>query len=248
MLTIGAVSRHRSSYQTIPIRFCFEAHLSTFIGQLELNLNIVFELSLNFSVQMAEQNKDPIPNPEANKSVAPTDKRYLLDMPDWIREFLAEFLGTFLQLVFFFSSLSFLTLASFGQHLLNSALMLYYIEPTSAVRLYSDPTICSEPSHESTNRSVSSCSSLATPVKGRMRGDIQYDVSLDAIFIIIIAFAWGAGHMVGLLVSMPVSGGFLNPAISLALASLNLMPRRKVLNLIPAQYLGSFFSAFMIHS
>lgn len=85
--------------------------------------------------------------------------------------------------------------------------MLYYIEPTSAQRQYSDPT-------------VDFCAKTDRPI-GRCKDDVQYDVFLDAIFIIIITFAWAAGVIASLLISMHISGGFLNPGISVALVSLN---------------------------
>jgi len=55
-----------------------------------------------------------------------------------------------------------------------------------------------------------------------------------------INWGWGLGIMLGLLVSGGVSGGHLNPAVSVAVATIGKFPWWKVPHYLAAQYLGAF--------
>jgi len=55
-----------------------------------------------------------------------------------------------------------------------------------------------------------------------------------------INWGWGIGVFLGMVISSGVSGGHLNPAVSVALASLGKLPWRKVPHYLAGQYLGAF--------
>ena len=61
-----------------------------------------------------------------------------------------------------------------------------------------------------------------------------------------INWGWGLGALLGVLVSGGVSGGHLNPAISVALASVGRFPWRKVPHYLCAQYLGALAGAGLV--
>jgi len=61
------------------------------------------------------------------------------------------------------------------------------------------------------------------------------------------SWASGIGVMVGLTISIGVSGGHLNPAVSLAMAIAGKFPFKKVLFYWLAQYLGAFLAAATIY-
>ncbi len=61
-----------------------------------------------------------------------------------------------------------------------------------------------------------------------------------------IAFAWGFGVTFGVYVAGKVSGAHLNPAVTVALASVGDFPWRKVVPYSIAQFLGAFFAALLV--
>src|SRR3954447_8793539 len=61
-----------------------------------------------------------------------------------------------------------------------------------------------------------------------------------------IAWAWGLGVMLGVYAAGRISGAHLNPAVSLALATFNGFPWRKVLPYSAAQFLGAFAAALVV--
>lgn len=60
------------------------------------------------------------------------------------------------------------------------------------------------------------------------------------------AFGWGVGLFAGLLITIPVSGGHINPAITLMLASFRGFPWRKVPGYWTAQITGAFIAASVV--
>jgi len=62
-----------------------------------------------------------------------------------------------------------------------------------------------------------------------------------------INWGWGLGVMLGMLVSGGVSGGHINPAITVAVASLGKFPWRKVPHYLAAQYLGALTGSGVIY-
>lgn len=52
--------------------------------------------------------------------------------------------------------------------------------------------------------------------------------------------------MVAILVTLPVSGGHVNPSVTVAFAICNRMKRNKVFHYLTAQYLGSFLAQCMV--
>lgn len=61
-----------------------------------------------------------------------------------------------------------------------------------------------------------------------------------------VNWGWGLGVMLGLLVSGGVSGGHLNPAVTVAVATLGKLPWRKVPHYLAAQYLGAFLASGVV--
>jgi len=61
-----------------------------------------------------------------------------------------------------------------------------------------------------------------------------------------INWGWGLAVLLGVLVSGGVSGGHLNPAVSLAVATLGKFPWWKVPHYVAAQYLGAFLSSALV--
>jgi len=64
--------------------------------------------------------------------------------------------------------------------------------------------------------------------------------------LIIITFGWAMAVFVGVYVSAPVSGGHLNPAITIGLAALGKFEWAKVPLYITAQLLGAMIGAFLV--
>lgn len=60
------------------------------------------------------------------------------------------------------------------------------------------------------------------------------------------AFGWGVGLFAGLLITIPTSGGHINPAITLMLASYRGFPWKKVPGYWAAQVVGAFAAAAMV--
>lgn len=61
-----------------------------------------------------------------------------------------------------------------------------------------------------------------------------------------IAWAWGIGVILGVYVSGRISGGHINPAVTIALAAFQGFPWRKVIPYIIAQTVGAFVAALIV--
>ncbi|HLU55983.1 MAG TPA: MIP/aquaporin family protein [Pseudonocardia sp.] len=61
-----------------------------------------------------------------------------------------------------------------------------------------------------------------------------------------IAWAWGIGVILGVYVSGRISGGHINPAVTIALAAFKGFPWKKVLPFCLAQTLGAFVAALIV--
>src|SRR4030088_3408285 len=61
-----------------------------------------------------------------------------------------------------------------------------------------------------------------------------------------IAWAWGFGVVFGVYVSGQLSGGHINPAVTIALAAFQGFPWRKVLPYVVAQTAGAFVAALIV--
>ncbi|SFO48745.1 MULTISPECIES: MIP/aquaporin family protein [Actinomadura] len=61
-----------------------------------------------------------------------------------------------------------------------------------------------------------------------------------------ISWAWGLGVTLGVYVSARISGGHINPAVTLALAVFKGFPWRKVIPFWFAQFLGAFVAALIV--
>lgn len=61
-----------------------------------------------------------------------------------------------------------------------------------------------------------------------------------------IAWAWGIGVTMGIYVSVKITGGHLNPAVTIALATFKGFPWRKVAPYALAQTLGAFVAALIV--
>ncbi|KAG8227817.1 hypothetical protein J437_LFUL010975 [Ladona fulva] len=62
-----------------------------------------------------------------------------------------------------------------------------------------------------------------------------------------INFAWGLAVMLGALISGGVSGGHINPAVTLAMAIIGKFSWKKVPHYILAQYIGAFFASACVY-
>ncbi len=63
---------------------------------------------------------------------------------------------------------------------------------------------------------------------------------------IVITFGWAVGVFTGVLISAPISGAHLNPAVTLALAMVNKFSWSLVPAYVCAQMLGAMFGAFLV--
>lgn len=61
-----------------------------------------------------------------------------------------------------------------------------------------------------------------------------------------LSWGWAIGGMLGMVVSGGVSGGHINPAITVAMASVGKFPWAKVPHYLLGQYLGSFVSSAVV--
>jgi len=61
-----------------------------------------------------------------------------------------------------------------------------------------------------------------------------------------INWGWCIGAILGLLLSCEVSGGHINPAVTVAMATLGKFPWRKVPHYMAAQYLGAFVASAVV--
>ena len=64
--------------------------------------------------------------------------------------------------------------------------------------------------------------------------------------LIVITFGWAMGVFVGVYVASPVSGGHLNPAVTIGLAALGKFEWAKVPLYITAQLLGAMIGSFLV--
>ena len=64
--------------------------------------------------------------------------------------------------------------------------------------------------------------------------------------LIVITFGWAMGVFVGVYVASPVSGGHLNPAVTIGLAALGKFDWAKVPFYIAAQLLGAMIGSFLV--
>ena len=62
-----------------------------------------------------------------------------------------------------------------------------------------------------------------------------------------INWGYGVGVMMGVYLSGGISGGHLNPAVTLALAVTKKFPWRKVPAYFLGQYLGAFFASVVVY-
>ncbi|UYV62119.1 AQP3 [Cordylochernes scorpioides] len=58
---------------------------------------------------------------------------------------------------------------------------------------------------------------------------------------------WGLALFLAVLVSGPISGGHVNPAVSVSLAAIGKFPLAKVAHYVVAQYLGAFMGAVLVY-
>ncbi|XP_054157359.1 uncharacterized protein LOC128955712 [Oppia nitens] len=147
-------------------------------------------------------------------------KPFIYDMPVIVREFIAEVLGTFVQILLGLCSL-----------------FVVNILPSYATRIY-------------TESGYEYCKSLPkndTSCLGRRQSTIVYNIDLVGLKIIMIAFTWASGTFAGLVLSLPISGGYHNPGISIAMATLSRLSWKSLLHLLPAQYLAVILSAGSTH-
>lgn len=61
-----------------------------------------------------------------------------------------------------------------------------------------------------------------------------------------MGYVGGIGAMCGIMVSLPVSGGHINPSVTVAFALCKRLPANKVLHYLLGQYLGSFCAQVMV--
>lgn len=99
--------------------------------------------------------------------------------------------------------------------MLLSALVLAFIMPNTVQRKYTDPDYCVYPD----NKTVC-VPNIDTP-QGKGAGDSVYQINFECIYVVTVGLTWASGLLGGLILSVPVSGGYLNPAISLTLATMS---------------------------
>ncbi|ODQ80610.1 hypothetical protein BABINDRAFT_160867 [Babjeviella inositovora NRRL Y-12698] len=63
----------------------------------------------------------------------------------------------------------------------------------------------------------------------------------------VIALSWAAAVMLGYMVSGGISGGHMNPAVTISAAVYRGFPKRKVIPYILGQLLGGFIGAFLVY-
>lgn len=62
-----------------------------------------------------------------------------------------------------------------------------------------------------------------------------------------ITLGWAVGVLLGIYASAPISGAHLNPAVTIALATIGLFPWAEVPVYIAAQFLGAFIGAVLVY-
>ena len=99
--------------------------------------------------------------------------------------------------------------------------MMRFMLPNVAKRTYTDPDYCPLPLNTTQYKCDNYSVDYTKIAPGKRAGDDIYFIHLDALYIIVIAMTWASGLLLSLLVSVPVSGGYLNPAISVTLATMS---------------------------
>lgn len=92
-------------------------------------------------------------------------------------------------------------------------------------------------------RSESESTPAANSSQSTLTGDPENPTKSNDVAY---AFGWGVGLFAGLLITIPTSGGHINPAITLMLASYRGFPWRKVPGYWTAQIVGAFAAASMV--
>ncbi|MCL7381804.1 MIP/aquaporin family protein [Streptomyces sp. 35G-GA-8] len=91
------------------------------------------------------------------------------------------------------------------------------------------------------------CGSVAVAVAG-LPGSGRQTVAFGPANWLIISWGWGLGVVFGVYVSGGISGGHINPAVTLAFAARRGFPWNKVLPYWGAQLLGAFLGAAVVFS
>jgi glycerol uptake facilitator protein len=90
------------------------------------------------------------------------------------------------------------------------------------------------------------CGSVAVAVVG-LPGSDRQSVAFGAANWLIIAWGWGLGVVFGVYVCAGISGGHINPAVTLAFALRRKFPWRKVPGYWLAQVVGAFVAAVVVY-
>lgn len=77
----------------------------------------------------------------------------------------------------------------------------------------------------------------------RVADNSQSNLNTETPNYVAYTFGWGVGLMMGLMIAIPVSGGHLNPAITLTQALFRGFPWKLVLPYMFAQIVGAFVGA-----
>jgi glycerol uptake facilitator len=91
------------------------------------------------------------------------------------------------------------------------------------------------------------CGSVAVAVVG-LPGSGRQDVAFGAANWLIIAWGWGLGVVFGVYVCSGISGGHINPAVTLAFALRRKFPWRKLPGYWLAQVAGAFAAAAVVYA
>ena len=91
------------------------------------------------------------------------------------------------------------------------------------------------------------CGSVAVAVVG-LSGSGRQSVAFGAANWLIIAWGWGFGVVMAVYVCSGISGGHINPAVTLALAVRRKFPWRKLPGYWLAQVLGAFAAAALVYA
>ncbi len=91
------------------------------------------------------------------------------------------------------------------------------------------------------------CGSVAVAVVG-LPGSGRQSVAFGAADWLIIAWGWGLGVVFGVYVCAGISGGHINPAVTLAFALRRKFPWRKVPGYWLAQLVGAFAAAALVYA
>lgn len=81
---------------------------------------------------------------------------------------------------------------------------------------------------------------------GVVAGCVLKDSKAENAGWIVITWAWGIGVMLGIYASGNISGGHLNPAVTIALATIGEFPWASVPSYILAQFIGAFIGSTLV--